>query len=499
MLKLLQGINENKATGPDDIPGKLLKICAFELHEVFTILFQNSLNLGAIPDDWKSAHIFPLFKKGDKSSAGNYRPISLTSISCKLLEHIVHSNIMDFLDQLNYLSPFQHGFRQKRSCESQLLTTLRDFSSCLNSNGQIDAVLLDFSKAFDKVDHKLLLSKIENIGIHGPLFNWISSFLSNRLQYVSVEGFLSSSNNVLSGVPQGTVLGPLFFLIYINDIGDKLSPGTHLRLFADDSLLYRHIHSTRDIEILQSDLNTLQSWEILNKMEFHPDKCQVLRLTNKLKPITGTYSIHNINLDFFDTVKYLGISIDSKLNWKEQCFNTYKKANLILSFLERNFYKCPINVKTNCVNALVRPILEYSCSVWDPYKKYQIDQLELINKRAARFVTGNYSMEHGSTSRNMKALGWTPLETRRAKIKLIMLFKINSLSIHVPRDDLILNPRKPYNFIVPQSSVDSHLHSFFSSTIRLWNSIPNHVKSLDSLDQFKRSLDKITINIPFRH
>ena len=185
MLKLLQGINENKATGPDDILGKLLKICAFELHEVFTILLQNSLNLGAIPDDWKSAHIFPLFKKGDKSNAGNYRPISLTSISCKLLEHIVHSNIMDFLDQLNYLSPFQHGFRQKRSCESQLLTTLRDFSSCLNSNGQIDAVLLDFSKAFDEVDHKLLLSKIENIGIHGPLFNWISS----------------CSNNVLSGVP----------------------------------------------------------------------------------------------------------------------------------------------------------------------------------------------------------------------------------------------------------------------------------------------------------
>ena len=136
-----------------------------------------------------------------------------------------------------------------------------------------------------------------------------------------------------------------------------------------------------------------------------------------------------------------------------------------------------------------------------PLQKYQIDQLELINKRAARFVTGSYSMEHGSTNRNMKALGWTPLETRRAKIKLIMLFKINSLSIHVPRDDLILNPRKPHNFIVPQSSVDPHLHSFFPSTIRLWNSIPNHIKSLDSLslDQFKSSLDKITINIPFRH
>ena len=132
VLKLLQNINENKATGPDDIPGKLLKTCAIELHEVFTILFQHSLNLGQIPDDWKVAHIFPLFKKGDKSCAENYRPISLTSISCKMLEYIVHSTIMDFLDSNNFLTPLQHGFRQKRSCETQLLTTLSDFSKSLN-------------------------------------------------------------------------------------------------------------------------------------------------------------------------------------------------------------------------------------------------------------------------------------------------------------------------------------------------------------------------------
>ena len=206
----MKNINENKATGPDEIPGKLLKLCAYELHEIFAILFQQSINLGAIPDDWKSAHIFPLYKKGDKTAPSNYRPISLTCISCKLLEHIVFSSVTDFFDRHNFLSPFQHGFRQKRSCESQLLTTIKDFSHCLNKSGQTDAVLLDFSKAFDKVDHKLLLSKINNAGIHGPLLNWISSFLTNRLQHVIVEGCLSSPNQVLSGVPQGTVLGPLF-------------------------------------------------------------------------------------------------------------------------------------------------------------------------------------------------------------------------------------------------------------------------------------------------
>ena len=157
----------------------------------------------------------------------------------------------------NFLTPLQHGFRQKRSCETQLLTTLSDFSKSLNISGQTDAVLLDFSKAFDKVDHRLLLSKVNNAGIQGPLLDWISSFLSNRSQHVIVDGCISEPKPVLSGVPQGTVLGPLFFLIYINDIGDNLSPATNLHLFADDSLLYREIKSPTDSPILHNALNAL--------------------------------------------------------------------------------------------------------------------------------------------------------------------------------------------------------------------------------------------------
>ena len=316
---------------------------------------------------------------------------------------------MDFLDSLNFLTPLQHGFRQNRSCESQLLTTLRDFSHCLNCSSQIDAVLLDFSKAFDKVDHNLLLSKINKTGIHGPLLAWISSFLTDRTQSVVVDGCLSDSKSVLSGVPQGTVLGPLFFLFYINDICDNLSPGTFIRLFADDSLLYREIKNINDIKILQKDLDTLQLWEKYNKMEFHPGKCQVIKITNKQKPILSTYSIHGTTLQFFDAVKYLGINIDSHLCWKDQCENVYRKANSMISFMERIFFRCPRNVKGKCVNALVRPILDYGCTSWDPYRSYQIEKLELINKRAARFVTGNFSRVHGNTNKNMEILGWPPL------------------------------------------------------------------------------------------
>ena len=279
VIKLMANIKEHKATGPDGIPGRLLKYCAYELADTFTLLFQKSLEQGRVPHDWKKARIVPIFKKGDKSKVENYRPISLTSIACKLLEHIIHSNIMDHLDAHNILNSAQHGFRQRRSCETQLITTLDDFSKCLDKKQQIDGILLDFSKAFDKVDHQKLLHKLHNFGIQNSLLKWMESFLLGRQQTVIVDGAESPPKPVLSGVPQGTVLGPLLFLIYINDITHKLSPGTIIRLFADDSLLYRIIKSPEDAKILQKDLDTLQKWELENKMEFHPGKCLVLRIT----------------------------------------------------------------------------------------------------------------------------------------------------------------------------------------------------------------------------
>ena len=228
-------------------------------------------------------------------------------------------------------------------------------------------------------------------------------------------------------------------------------------------------------------------------MEFHPQKCQVIRITNKSKPIINSYSICGVTLEVFNSVKYLGIFIDSVLSWKDQCNAVYHKACFMMSFLERNFYRCPPHVKVKCFNALVRPILEYGCVAWDPYKKYQIDQLEKINKRAARFVTGNHKREHGNTEINMTNLGWSPLSERRSKIKLTMLFKIKSDLAHVPREDLIINPRKKENYLIPSSAVNSHLFSFFPSTIRLWNSAPLHLKNSTSLNNFKTSLDKIKI------
>ena len=203
---------------------------------------------------------------------------------------------MGHLDEHKILNDIQHGFRQRRSCESQLITTVNDFCQTLNKKGQTDAILLDFSKAFDKVDHHGLILKLNNYGIRDQILDWTRSFLMGRIQKVIVDGKESEPKPVESGVPQGTVLGPLFFLMYINDINQNLSKGTKMRLFADDSLVYREIKSINDCIELQKDLDELQIWEKNWKMEFHPDKCQVLKITNKKNPIQAKYQLHGQSL-----------------------------------------------------------------------------------------------------------------------------------------------------------------------------------------------------------
>ena len=502
VLKLLENLKPNKATGPDGIPGNLLRMCASELASVFTLLFQASLDQGAVPSDWKLANIVPVFKKGDKAKAQNYRPISLTSISSKILEHIIHSSIMDHFEKHSMLNSFQHGFRQRHSCETQLITTIRDFANGLNSKSQIDAILLDFAKAFDKVDHDRLMTKLSVMGIGDSLHQWIRSFLSNRSQSVLVDGETSSPAAVLSGVPQGTVLGPLLFLVYINDISDKLSPGTVIRLFADDSLIYRIIRNATDAEILQKDLKSLETWAKANKMEFHPDKCQVLRITNRHKPVVSSYNIYNVTLAVVESAKYLGVIIDNKLSWSAQISAACRKSSSTLAFLRRNFYFCPRHVKERCVSTLVRPTLEYGCSVWDPHHQNQIDDLEKVQRRAARFVTGNYTMEHGNTKKNLDLLNWPPLASRRTRAKLHLLHRAQSKSIELPLDDLVWEVSPPktrnrtntkLNFPIPHSTVDSHKFSFFPNTIRSWNKLPEHIKANPSLPGFKKSLGTITL------
>ena len=351
VLKLLQDINPHKATGPDDIPGRLLKTLSGEVVDILCMIFQASIDQGKIPTAWKQAYISPIFKKGDRHKPSNYRPVSLMSVCCKILEHIVHSHVMGHLDNNHLLSDVQHGFRKKRSCESQLILTIQDLANGLNDGEQIDAILLDFSKGFDKVVHQRLLQKLQYYGIRGYLNDWVADFLKDRQQEVVLEGTHSSATQVTSGVPQGTVLGPLLFLVYINDMPEGID--STMRLFADDSLLYRIIHTKEDQSILQEDLRKLELWEHKWQMQFNADKCEVLRITNKRNPTICNYRVHDQHLQTVKQAKYLGATISSDLSWNHHVDNTVKKATNTLNFLRRNIRDCPPRVKAR--NSAISP------------------------------------------------------------------------------------------------------------------------------------------------
>ena len=246
------------------------------------MLFNALLHLRKVPTEWKKALAAPLFKKRERAKPANYRPVSLTCICCKILEHVVHHHIITDLEELNILSEAQHSFCKDRSCESQLILTIQDLASGLEEGGQIDDVLLDFSKAFDKVPHQRLRLKLEHYGVRGESLDWISSFLSERSQGVVCGGSTSGECEVASGVPQGSVLRPLLLLVYINDLPEQVRSTT--RLSADDCLLYRKINSLEDTSIIQDDLVKLQQWEDKWLMCFsNPDilKCEILRVTAK--------------------------------------------------------------------------------------------------------------------------------------------------------------------------------------------------------------------------
>ena len=258
VFKELRSIDVTKASGPDNIPGRLLKEGAIYLAKPLSDLFNVSLLTGSLPSDCKRVNVTPVFKKGSRHTPSNYRPVSLTSTVIKILERIIHRKIARFLNKTNQLHDYQHGFRTARSCQTQLLTVVHEWARSLNSAKPNHVVFLDFSKAFDSVPHCRLLLKLQCFGISGMLLPWIESFLTNRFQRVVLDGQPSEWAEVTSGVPQGSILGPLFFVMYVNDIG--LQVKSTIKVFADDCAIYREIMSSKDQESLQLDITAVHQW-----------------------------------------------------------------------------------------------------------------------------------------------------------------------------------------------------------------------------------------------
>ena len=486
--KLMKRLKPHKATGPDGISAQLLKETSHQISPVITLLFRASLIQGSIPSQWKKAFVVPIHKKGCKSTPANYRPISLTAILSKLCEHVVHCAVIHHLIEHNILSDAQHGFRKRRSCETQLILTINDLAKGLNDKEQIDCILLDFAKAFDKVSHRRLLLKADYYGIRGTTLRWVESFLSDRTQQVVLEGQTSQEIKVTSGVPQGSALGPLLFLIYINDLPDSVEHST-TRLFADDCLLYRHIRSDQDCTNLQEDLDRLQEWESKWKMEFHPSKCQILRVTNKRKQVTGQYNIHGHDLEVVSSAKYLGLHIDCKLNFNSHVDTTVKKANSVTGFLRRNFKHCSRHIKQATYFTYVRPVVEYAATAWDPHTQRNINKIEMVQRRCARYVTGDFN-QTSSVTAMLNNLQWHSLQDRRLHSRLAMMYRIRFNLVDIAWQSYLSERTSATRghgsrLQTFRCSNQAYASSFFPRTCKDWNSLQEDPASSSSLDAFR--------------
>ncbi|XP_014663381.1 PREDICTED: RNA-directed DNA polymerase from mobile element jockey-like [Priapulus caudatus] len=369
---LLQRLNPSKASGPDYIANRLLKEAAHEIAPILTAIFQQSYEHGELPADWKEARVTPVFKKGDRNASENYRPVSLTCVSCKLMEHVVSRHIMDHLDRYKILSAYQHGFRKLHSSASQFLMTTHDFLSFFDRKVQVDVAVLDFSKAFDTVTHLRLMKKLHQYGIRDTSLTWIKEFLSDRTQQVVIDEVSSDKVKVESGVPQGTVLGPLLFLLHINDLPDAVV--SQVRLFADDCLIYREIRSIADQIELQRDLERLHDWALTWGMRFNTKKCNILRIHRRAgTPLSFFYELDKHILEEVTTTKYLGLNFSFNLKWDDHISAICAKANSTLGFLRRNLKFAPKTLKKVAYKSLVRSKLEFASIVWDPFLVKNID------------------------------------------------------------------------------------------------------------------------------
>ena len=504
--KLLQLIKTNKSSGPDNISAKFLKETGDELAPALTLLFQASMHQSQIPEDWRHARVSPQYKTGknNRSVPANYRPISLTCIVCKIMEHCVTSHLMGHLDKHNLLTDYQHGFRKKRSCETQLILTVDDISKALKDKKQVDCILLDFAKAFDKVSHKKLIAKLKFNGVDGPTLLWIEDFLRSRTQVVVVDGEESGVAPVTSGVPQGTVLGPALFLVYINDLPDGLTCTP--RLFADDCLMYRVINSDADTEAIQTDLLTLEAWEQKWDMEFAEDKCKVLTITLKHKRniIIRNYQIHNYVLKRVDSADYLGVKLDSKLNFNAHIGSICKKATSARQLLQRTLPACDRATKAQTYTTFIRPIVEYAATAWDPHNcktlQKQRDQLEGIQSKCARYVTGQWKRQ-GSSISGMKAeLRWDSLQERRAHARILMMHKVKHGFVAIPSHLLVVKSQTTMvtrgavnKHQVPNARIIARERTFMHAAPTMWDGLPSHMTSEADHEAFRTLLCPVVL------
>ena len=514
VMLFLKEINPGKAAGPDGIHGEVLKNCATSLCRPLAMMFNTSFATGCIPEEWKLASVVPVHKKGDKGCVGNYRPISLTSLVMKIFERCIRKELFAACEE--FLDPRQHGFVNDKSCTTQMVPFVDSLALTLNNRSRSDVVYFDFAKAFDSVSHDLILHKLKNsFRIDGLMLRFIKSYLQDRQQQVVIGGSVSDKLPVQSGVPQGSILGPLLFVLFINDMFECISEGTQIALYADDTKIWREISCYEDHITLQGDIDRLLSWSIQNRMTFHPSKCKVLSVTMQRNVLDNLpfniylYNLNNVVIDYVDSHVDLGLTVSGRLLWNLQCDKLVTKASSKLGLLMRT---CHFTTNTRQKRALylaiVRSIFEHCSVIWFPYTQTHLSKFDAVQKRAVKWLKGQpydrYSDDMFLASQ--KELNILPMRLKFYQNALILFYRIINGLTNIPLPNYI-TVAEAVNFRYTRSNApviegedtstyccsiapncESFRNSYFVRTVKLWNALPASVRQISRVSVFKTKM-----------
>ena len=499
---ILKSLNISKASGPDLVSPRLLKEGANQLSTPLSKFFNRLINSGQFPQAWKKAHVTPVYKKGDKQICNNYRPISLLSILGKTMERSVHKYVYNYCIENKVFTPFQSGFIQGDSTTYQLINLYNTFCEAVDAGKEVRVVFLDITKAFDRVWHRGLLHKLYSIGISGHLLKWFESYLSDRQQRVVINGKTSSYMKIPAGVPQGSILGPLLFLIYINDIVTELN--CSIRLFADDTSLYIIVEDPNaSAVILNSSLGNIHSWAKDWLVEFNPPKTDSMVLSKKrFKPYHPPLIMNNVVINEVDRHRHLGITFSSDLEWRHHIADIKTKAWQRINVLRAFKFRFDRQSLERMYVSFIRPTLEYSGVVWDNCTKQDKNLLEDIQIEAMRIVTGATKL--CSIDKLYIDTGWEKLKARREKQKLIIFYKminrlcpdyLNQLVPDLVQTRTQYSLRNSNNMSTIRTNTELYYNSFLPSAVRAWNNLSNEIRTSTSLNEFKRKLSE-NVNKP---
>ena len=415
----LEKLKPSSAPGPDKLWPRILQKLSKVIASPLAIVYSKCLSEVVVPLDWKAANVTPIFKKGSKGSPGNYRPVSLTCVLCKIMESILRDAIVEHLERHQLLRNSHHGFMAGKSTLSNLLEYLEELTKLVDNGHSVDIVYIEFAKAFDKVPHVRLLRKCEGLGIRGNILSWIQEWLTDRRQRVVLNGKCSTWKEVVSGVPQGSVLGPTLFLIFINDIdGPAEIAGAIIKKFADDTKCFMVVDNEEERERFQNMLDNLADWSSVWQMAFNVDKCHILHAGKKNEE--NQYDWGGGHLQKASEEKDVGIMISRTLKPTLQCARAAANANQVLGQLARAVSYRDRFTFIKLYKVYVRPHLQYCSSAWSPYTIADKELLENVQRRAVRMVSGL----NGTYEEKLKKLGMTTLEANRVRGDMIEMFKL---------------------------------------------------------------------------